>query len=121
MILQSYKLTTIRNDFGIYAQRLIVRIAEAMQYRFEEADFLTREIKPGDKRLRWTFNLADLQGQGEKNHVKVKEELRKVIKASVFIETEYGWSDSVVFTDIEYNHNGAINVKINDSVWELFV
>lgn len=91
LILQSYKLTTIRDDFGIYAQRLIVRIAEAMQYRFQEADFLTKELKPSDERLKWKFNLADLQTPGEKNHVHVKEELHRVIKASVHMETENGW------------------------------
>lgn len=121
LILQSYKLTTIRDDFGIYAQRLIVRIAEAMQYRFQEADFLTKELKPSDERLKWKFNLADLQTPGEKNHVHVKEELHRVIKASVHMETENGWRESVIFTDIEFDKNGTIEVKINDSVWNLFV
>ena len=121
MILQSYSLTTIRNDFGIYAQRLIVRIAEAMQYRFEEADFLTKELKPSDERLIWKFNLADLQQPGEKHHAHVKEELRKVIKASVKMERENGWRESVIFTDIDYSDNGQIIVWINQNLWQLFV
>lgn len=121
MILQSYKLTTIRNDFGIYAQRLIVRIAEAMQYRLQGADLQTGNIKPCDPRLKWKFNLSDLQQAGEKHHSQIKSELRKVIKASVYEEYENGWRDSIIFTDIDFNNSGTIQVKINDSVWDLFV
>lgn len=122
MILQSYKLTEIRDDFGIYAQRLIVRIAERMQYRLEDADFIERKIKEGDQRLRWKFQLSELMiGNEEKNHTHVKEELRKVIKAGVHIELEHGWQESAVFTDIIAMDNGEIEVKMNDSVWDLFV
>lgn len=78
LILQSYKLTSIRNDFGIYAQRLIVRIAQAMQYRLEDADFTKQIFNPSDKRLYWEFNVKDLMANGDAtNYTAVKRELGK--------------------------------------------
>lgn len=124
MILQSYKLTAIRNDFGIYAQRLIVRIAEQMQYRLEDADFTKAIFNPSDKRLYWEFNVKDLLIDGDNtNYTAVKRELRKVIKASVYFENEKGgWQDSVIFTDIwGDDKDGKIQVKINDTLWWLFL
>lgn len=121
MILQSYQLTTIRDDFGIYAQRLIVRIAEAMQYRLLDADFLNKELKPFDTRLVWKFKLADLQEPNERHNARVKQELQKVIKASVYFEHERGWHESIIFTDIDFDNNGEITVEINHNVWNLFV
>lgn len=123
LILQSYKLTEIRNDFGIYAQRLILRIAERMQYRLEDIDFTKPVVKPSDQRLYWNFKISEINTEGNTNYQQVKEELRKVIKAGVHMEFENGWRESVVFTDIEAedNGNGNLKVKINDSVWDLFI
>lgn len=121
LILQSYKLTTIRNDFGIYAQRLIVRIAEKMQYRLEDADFTEKKIKPSDERLIWKFKVTDIADEGTHNYTKIKNELRKVIRAGVYYEiSKNEWQDSAVFTDIYYK-DGEIIVKINDTVWNLFI
>lgn len=122
LILQSYKLTSIRNDFGIYAQRLIVRIAQAMQYRLEDADFTKQVFNPSDKRLYWEFNVKDLMTNGDAtNYTAVKRELGKVIQASVYFENETGWQKSVIFTDIWGNIDGKIRVKINDTLWDLFL
>lgn len=121
LILQSYKLTSIRNDFGIYAQRLIVRIAQAMQYRLEDADFVNKELKPIDPRLIWHFKAKDLMRPEDNNYTAVKRELRKVIKASVYFEDEHGWRESVIFPNISADIKGEIEVEINRQLWDIFI
>lgn len=121
MVLQSYKLTAIRNDFGIYAQRLIVRIAEQMQYRLKDADFTRLDFKYNDPKLTWHFKVADLMQPEDQNYTAVKRELHKAIKASVFYEDKYGWQESIIFTDIKATVAGEIEVKINDTLWGLFL
>ena len=118
-VLQSYTLTAIRNDFGLYAQRLIVRIAEKMQYRLQDADFATRQITPTDKRLEWEFKVADI-AMDNNNYVKVKQELRKVLDAKIYYEEGKNWEEGVLFTNIKCK-DGNVSVKINDTYWNLFI
>lgn len=90
MVLQSTKYTTIRNDFGIYAQRLIIRIAEAMQYRLEDADLYNLKFKPYDPKLCWHFKISDLMPGTSQNHTYVRKELDKIIQSIVYIEDAKG-------------------------------
>lgn len=119
LILQSYTLTAIRNNFGLYAQRLIVRIAEKMQYRLQDADFATKKITPTDKRLEWEFKVADI-AMDNNNYAKVKADLRKVLDAKIYYENSKYWEEGVLFTNIKYE-DGNVSVKINDTYWNLFI
>lgn len=119
LILQSYTLTAIRNNFGLYAQRLIVRIAEKMQYRLQDADFVTKKITPSDKRLEWEFKVADI-AMDNNNYAKVKADLRKVLDAKIYYENGRYWEEGVLFTKIRCK-DGNLQVKINDDYWNLFV
>ena len=123
LIVQSTKYTTMRNNFGIYAQRLIVRIAEAMQYRIEDADLYNLKFKPYDPKLCWRFKIADLmQGQAQ-NYTYVRKELHDIIQSTVRFENDKGaWQESVIFTDIRGDENtGEIEVWINLNIWWLFL
>ena len=123
MILQSIKYTTMRNNFGIYAQRLIVRIAEAMQYRLEDANLYNLEFKPYDPKLCWRFKISDLMQDSGQNYTYVRKELNDLIQSSVYFESDNGkWQKSVIFTDIRGDENtGEIEVWININIWWLFL
>ena len=51
-LVQSFKMTTIRNSFGVYGQRTIIRLIEASQYLLEGktiGDCVTYEIDKKNK------------------------------------------------------------------------
>lgn len=123
MIVQSTKYTTMRNNFGIYAQRLIVRIAEAMQYRLQDANLFNLEFKPYDPKLCWRFRIADLMQDNAQNYTYVRKELHDIIQSTVRFENDKGaWQESVIFTDIRGDENtGEIEVWINLNIWWLFL
>lgn len=122
-LIQSTKYTTIRNDWGIYAQRLIVRIAQAMQYRLEDESLNAPIIGPNDPRLIWRFKVADLMIGPGQNYTQVRKELEKIPSANVQIEDKKGrWQVSSIFPSIKGDDNtGEIEVKINDDLWWLFL
>ena len=120
MIIQSYSLTTIRNNFGLYSQRLIVRIAEAMQYRLEEADFTTKVVKYSDQRLHWQFNISSIMEKDSQNYTNIVNELRKIPQSVIHYND--GKKDVVmaVFSKLEYS-NGQLDVYLTPFVWDLFI
>lgn len=121
-LIQSTKYTTIRNDAGIYAQRLLVLLAEAMQYRFENADLRNGIIPYSEKQLDWTFKIADLNIGNTNNISFVKEQLTKAMHLIVKMQNKDTWQISVLFTSIGLRtEDGEVDVRINDDMWEIFV
>lgn len=122
-IIQSTNYTTIRSHWGVYAQRLMVLLAEAMQYRYEDADLKNGTLKDVPMQLEWRFQIADFKLGETRNNDYIRQQLKQVLNSTVeWIDERNTWRASVLFTDIKQEENaGDIVVKINDTLWNLFV
>ena len=128
MVLQSYKLTTIRDKFGIHAQRLIVNIASQMQYRIEGMSFADISTMKFNKENRvFKVNIRDLMAEGDnKNTALVKNILDETIKAYIAYDriNEKGkkeWVRTTFFEEIYWTlGTSEIGVKITESMWMIF-
>lgn len=122
-LIQSTNYTTMRNNWGVYAQRLMVRIAQAMQYRLEDASLYEPILKPNDPRLTWRFKVADIMTGTGQNYTQVRQQLEKLPKDTVEFENEKGqWIVCSIFPSIKGDDaTGEIVVKINDDLWGLFL
>lgn len=129
LILQSYKFTTIRNEFGLYAQRMIVNIASQMQYRLEGVKMIdptTWNTKPCIREFE--VNVKDLITEGDcRNKQYVKECVLKAMDAKIQYdsETESGkkkWTSIVFFEKVEWEENSSkLKVLLTSSIWDVFV
>lgn len=127
-ILQSYKLTTIRDRFGLHAQRLIVNIASQMQYRLEGMKFSdVRTMKPTRIQREFKVNIRDLMAEGDnKNTALVKNILDETIKAYISYdrinkEGKKEWVRTTFFEEIYWTlGNSEIGVMITESMWYIF-
>lgn len=121
-LIQSNNYTTIPNDFGIYAQRMLVLLAKAMQYRFENANLRTGVVPYSEKKLEWRFNIADLNIGNGNNRQYIKRQLKNTLKAVIEIEKGESWRASTMFTDIDIPDNsGEFVVHLNERLWDIFV
>lgn len=122
-IIQSTNYTTIRGRWGIYAQRLMVLLAEAMQYRYEDADLINGTFNQVPKQLEWKFPISDFKLGETRNNDYIRRQLKQVLNACIeWVDENNTWNASVLFTDIKHGENaGEIVVKINDTLWNLFV
>ena len=122
-LIQSTNYTTMRNNWGLYAQRLMVRIAQAMQYRLEDASLYEPILQPNDPRLIWRFKVADLMTGTGQNYTQVRKQLEKLPKNTVEFENDKGqWIVCSIFPSIKGDDKtGEIVVKINDDLWGLFL
>ena len=122
-IIQSTNYTTIRGSWGIYAQRLMVLLAEAMQYRYEDADLKHGTFNQVPMQLEWKFQISDFKLGETRNNDYIRRQLKQVLNACIeWIDENNTWRASVLFTDLKHGENaGEIVVKINDTLWNLFV
>lgn len=130
MILQSYKLTTIRDKFGLHAQRLIVNIASQMQYRIEGTKFskpVTNTYRPTTEEREFKVNVRDLMTEGDnKNTALIKNILDETIKAYISYDRinekgEKEWVRTTFFEEIYWTlGKSEIGVKITESMWYIF-
>lgn len=127
-VLQSYKLTTIRDKFGLHAQRLIVNIASQMQYRIEGMKFSDIDTMKYNKENRiFKVNIRDLMSEGDnKNTALVKNILDETIKAYISYDRindkgQKEWVRTTFFEEIYWTHGKSeIGVKITESMWTIF-
>lgn len=128
MVLQSYKLTTIRDKFGLHAQRLIVNIASQMQYRIEGMKFSDlRTMRISRPQREFVVNIRDLMTEGDnKNTALVKKILDETIKAYISYdrinaEGKKEWVRTTFFEEMFWTHGKSeINVLITESMWKIF-
>lgn len=128
MILQSYKLTTIRDNYGLYAQRLLVELARQMQYRIENVKFTDSTTwNIAREQLLFKVNVKNLMPECDWNNKKyVKKCLKDAMSANVDFDyiTEKGkraWKCIVLFETIDWIDNTDVaDVQITKSMWDLF-
>lgn len=126
-LIESYKLTTVRDRIGIYGQRLILRLVE-----FATAEGATQGLDfKGKKDLRrvevglWgersvTMPLTDLMGNSE-NYSAVKRSVRALQKETIEYEEEDGAWVSFPFLGKVRIAAGQLTVKVEPELWQAFM
>lgn len=123
-IIQSNGYTTLRNDYGIYAQRLLILIAEAMQYRFDGAVLKRSQVNLTKEILRYRFNVTQLKiAGGTHNNQYIKKQLMDIAKTIIKARDDENAATlfAPLFTMLWYRENtGEIEVEINQYLWNIF-
>lgn len=126
-LIESYKLTTVRDRIGIYGQRLILRLVE-----FATAEGATQglDFKSGKDIRRvevglWgersvTMPLSDLMGNSE-NYSAVKRSVRALQKETIEYEEEDGAWVSFPFLGKVRIAAGQLTVKVEPELWQAFM
>lgn len=126
-LIESYKLTTVRDRIGIYGQRLILRLVE-----FATAEGATQglDFKSGKDIRRvevglWgersvTMPLTDLMGNSE-NYSAVKRSVRALQKETIEYEEEDGAWVSFPFLGKVRIAAGQLTVKVEPELWQVFM
>ena len=126
-LIESYKLTTVRDRIGIYGQRLILRLVE-----FATAEGATQglDFKSGKDIRRvevglWgersvTMPLTDLMG-GSENYSAVKRSVRALQKELIEYEEEDGAWVCFPFLGKVRIAAGQLTVKVEPELWRAFM
>lgn len=124
-LVQSFKMTTIRNSFGVYGQRTITRLVEASQHLLEGkriGDCVTYHIEKsewGDVRVKMPIS-AILRKGDEANHPEAKRQLKKLVGLPLEYEAPNGdWVCTTLISKVIFSKtNGEATLTIQPEIWE---
>lgn len=127
-LIESYKLTTVRDRIGIYGQRLILRLVEfaTAEGATEGLDFKSgKDIRKvevgvwGDRVV--TMPITDIMTEDTKNYTAVKNSVRALQKETIEYEEEDGTWVSFPFLGTVRIGHGMIRLKVEKELWEAFM
>lgn len=118
IVIQSYKLTTIRDNFGLYGQRALLRIVETVQDQMKGLSFRDgRDIRKidttidtdlwGDKII--TLDLRSICPEGITHFGPVREELKAIMKL------QFEYEDDETWEAMNFIHH----VKVDKGTWKV--
>ena len=124
-LVQSFKMTTIRNSFGLYGQRTITRLVEASQYLLEGksiGDCVTYHVEKslwGDVRVKMPIS-AILRKGDEANHPEAKRQLKKLVGLPLEYEAPNGdWICTTLISKVIFSKStGEATLTIQPEIWE---
>lgn len=122
MQVQSYIMTAAKYDFDVYEKRIIYRLVELAQYEIEGLKF------PQDcKQVRhdlWGYTEITLpvssllNGEDDKNHLRVKEALRRLSKKTFEYEDDKVWECiSIVALPKIKKWGSSVTFIIDPKIW----
>ena len=122
-LVQSYKLTTVRDRIGIYGQRLILRLVEmANKAGYIEGVKLSDspDLRKVERNLfgehTFTFPLTDIMGASE-NYTAVKKSVRALMQEIIEYEEEDGAWTAFAFLSLVRFSNGVATVIIQEPLY----
>ncbi len=125
-IVESYKITTVRDKIGIYGQRLIVRLCELANNKgaIQGLDFASgKDIRRVDVGL-WgvrsvTMPLTDIMNKGCYNYSAAKKAVMALQREIIEYENGGEWV-SFSFLGRTKISNGYITCRVEPELWEVF-
>ena len=127
-IIESYKLATIRNDIGIYGQRLLLRIVEAVQAEMEGLDLsrggadlrkhnITTETSLfGDKQI--SMSLRAICGDTNNITETLKDQIKALQKATFEYENDEEWVAMCFLSKVAIEKGSMkLTVDVRSEVW----
>ncbi len=126
-LIESYKLTTVRDRIGIYGQRLILRLVElaTAEGATQGLDFKSgKDIRQVEVGL-WgentvTMPLADITGDSD-NRSKPRKAIIALMQEVIEAEDEDGDWFAFPFLTFAQVKNGMLTVKVRQELWQVFM
>ena len=124
-LVQSFKMTTIRNSFGLYGQRTITRLVEASQHLLEGKSigdcvtYLVEKSLWGDVRVKMPIS-AILRKGDESNYQEAKKQLKKLVGLPLEYEAPNGdWVCTTLISKVVFSRSaGEATLTIQPEIWE---
>ena len=123
-IVESYIFSTVRHNFGIYSERLMIRLVEYAQNEIRGLDFKgksdLRKIEIGGlEEAEITIPVKDiLSGEDDKNYAKAKEAVRGLMSKFIEYEDENTYKATQVLNEVDVDKvAGKMVIRVNRNVW----
>lgn len=123
-VVESYIFSTVRHDFGIYSERLLLRLVELAQREIKGLDFKggtsLGKVKVGE----WgdaeiTIPVKDvLSGEDDKNYAKAKEAVRNLMGKFLEYEDDKKYRATHILNDVDVDKvSGKMIIQVNRNIW----
>lgn len=123
-VVESYIFTTVRHDFGIYSERLLLRLVELAQREIKGLDFKggtsIGKVKIGE----WgdaeiTIPVKDiLSGEEDKNYAKAKQAVRSLMGKFLEYEDNQVYKATHILNDVDVDKiSGKMIIQVNRNIW----
>lgn len=126
-LIQSYKFTTVRNNIGIYGQRLLLRIVEAVQEEMEGLTFKNgKDVRKIDVKTEtnlfgekeFTMPLSSIM-KSENLTQSVKDDIRALAFSAFDYEDGDTWITAPFFAEVEIKKGTRVlRAVMRPIVWE---
>ena len=123
-VVESYIFSTVRHDFGIYSERLLLRLVELAQREIRGLDFKggssLGKVKVGE----WgdaeiTIPVKDiLSGDDDKNYAKAKQAVRALMGKFLEYEDNRVYRATHILNDVDVDKvSGKMIIQVNRNIW----
>lgn len=123
-IVESYIFTTVRGDFGIYSERLLIRLVELAQREIRGLDFKggtsigkVKVHEWGDAEI--TIPVKDiLSGEDDKNYAKAKSAVKALMGKFLEYEDDKTYRATHILNDVDVDKvAGKMVIQVNRNIW----
>ena len=123
-VVESYIFSTVRHDFGIYSERLLLRLVELAQREIRGLDFKGGtnigkvEIGEwGDAEV--IIPVKDiLSGEDDKNYTKAKTAVRNLMGRFLEYEDEQKYRATQILNEVDVDKvAGKMIIRVNRNIW----
>lgn len=123
-IVESYIFSTVRHDFGIYSERLLLRLVELAQREIKGLDFKGGTSigkvtvgEWGDAEI--VIPVKDiLSGEEDKNYSKAKTAVRSLMGKFLEYEDEQKYRATSILNDVDVDKiSGKMIIRVNRNIW----
>lgn len=123
-VVESYIFSTVRHDFGIYSERLLLRLVELAQREIRGLDFKggsgIGKVKIGE----WgdaeiIIPVKDiLSGEEDKNYTKAKAAVRALMGKFLEYEDDQKYRATHILNDVDVDKvSGKMIIQVNRNIW----
>lgn len=123
-VVESYIFSTVRHDFGIYSERLLLRLVELAQREVKGLDFKggsgIGKVKVGE----WgdaeiVIPVKDiLSGEDDKNYTKAKAAVRALMGKFLEYEDDKSYRATHILNDVDVDKvAGKMVIQVNRNIW----
>ena len=123
-VVESYIFSTVRHDFGIYSERLLLRLVELAQCEINGLDFKggtdLGKVNVGPwGHAEITIPVKDiLSGEDDTNYTKAKQSVRQLMGKFLEYEDDSTYKATHILNDVDVDKvAGKMVIQVNRNVW----
>lgn len=123
-VVESYIFSTVRHDFGIYSERLLLRLVELAQCEINGLDFKSGQSIGKVQVGLWgdadiVISVRDiLSGEDDKNYAKAKAAVRGLMGKFLEYEDENRFKSTHILNDVDVDKvSGKMYIQVNRNIW----